>query len=229
MLSPTVRELTFARSDGLVLDFNPGQWVSLDLPLPEGEARRAYSIASAPARSSAFEIAVTRVATGQGSRYLHELTEGAALRVVGPQGFFTRDPHSPHPALFVGTGTGLTPLRSMIVAALGSGSTVPLVLLAGVRTEADRLYHDEFVDYERRYPHFRVHYTLSQPAEPSAGESRGYVQAHVERLWRDLAPSAAEVPHAYVCGLEKMVSAVRDCLRKEMHIERKQVHSERYD
>jgi NADPH-dependent ferric siderophore reductase len=33
----------------------------------------------------------------------------------------------------------------------------------------------------------------------------------------------------YICGLQKMVSAVRDLLRKEMGLERQQVHSERYD
>jgi CDP-4-dehydro-6-deoxyglucose reductase, E3 len=33
----------------------------------------------------------------------------------------------------------------------------------------------------------------------------------------------------YICGLERMVSAVRDLMRKQMGVERKQVHSERYD
>jgi len=35
--------------------------------------------------------------------------------------------------------------------------------------------------------------------------------------------------HAYVCGLERMVSSVRDLLRTQMSIPRAQVHSERYD
>ena len=36
-------------------------------------------------------------------------------------------------------------------------------------------------------------------------------------------------PHIYVCGLERMVSAVRHLARKEMGLPRERVHSERYD
>src|SRR4051812_44430395 len=90
MLAPNVRELGFERVDGAPFVFQAGQWVSLVLPLEEGEARRAYSIASAPDGSPGFEVAVTKVEGGPGSTYLHELPEGATLRAIGPQGFFTR-------------------------------------------------------------------------------------------------------------------------------------------
>src|SRR3954447_2508533 len=90
MLSPQVRELTFERVDGAPFGFQAGQWVSLVLPLAEGEARRAYSIASPPLGDAKFEIAVTRVADGPGSSFLHALADGATLRAIGPQGFFTR-------------------------------------------------------------------------------------------------------------------------------------------
>jgi NADPH-dependent ferric siderophore reductase len=55
------------------------------------------------------------------------------------------------------------------------------------------------------------------------------VQTHVEELWRDLESKGAGAPHAYICGLERMVGSVRDLLRKQMGIERKHVHTERYD
>ena len=54
------------------------------------------------------------------------------------------------------------------------------------------------------------------------------MQTHVRELWDDLS-SRGEVPHAYVCGLERMVGSVRDLLRKEMGVTRQQVHTERYD
>ena len=145
MLSPNVRELGFERVDSSAAPFvfTAGQWVSLVLPLAEGEARRAYSIASPPDGTSTFEVAITKVVGGPGSTYLHELPLGSTLRVIGPQGFFTRAPNAGHPSLFVGTGTGVTPLRSMIKDALAAGETSPMVLLFGARHEADRLYRDE--------------------------------------------------------------------------------------
>lgn len=228
MLSPNVRELGFERVDGARFDFQAGQWVSLILPLAEGEARRAYSIASAPDGSAGFEVAITRVDGGSGSTYLHELPIGGQLRAIGPQGFFTRPRGAPHPSLFVGTGTGVTPLRSMIKDALASGEESPMRLLFGVRHEVDRLYREELAELAAKHPNFRAFYSISQSAPEWTGH-KGYVQTHVEELWRELEASGAGTPQIYICGLERMVGAVRDLVRKQMGVERKQVHSERYD
>lgn len=230
MLSPTVRELSFERESGSEpFVFQAGQWISLVLSLSEGEARRAYSIASAPSESAGFDLAITRVEGGAGSTYLHALPVGSTLQAIGPQGFFTRAPGAGHPSLFVGTGTGVTPLRSMIRAALAAGETSPMTLLFGVRHEADRLYQEELEKLALDHPNLRVHYSISQPLEEWQG-LRGYVQSHVESCWRELeAKGEGTPPHVYICGLERMVSAVREKLRKDMGIDRKQVHSERYD
>lgn len=228
MLSPNVRELHFERLDGSAFAFQAGQWVSLILPLADGEGRRAYSIASPPDGSPGLAIAVTKVEGGPGSSFLHALEPGATLRAIGPQGFFTRPRGPRHPSLFVGTGTGVTPLRSMVLDALSAGDESPMTLLFGVRGLEDRLYLDELESLASRHPNFRLEYSLSRgPAEGS--QRKGYVQVHVEELWRDLESKDAGPPHAYICGLERMVGSVRDLLRKQLGVERKQVHSERYD
>lgn len=228
-LSPSVRELVFEREGGVPLDFLPGQWVNLMLPLPEGETKRSYSISSAPDGSPRFEIAVTRVLGGKGSELLHSLPDGSVLRAVGPHGLFTRTPAEISPALFVATGTGLAPLRSMLHAALRAGSRPPLWLLFGARYEDDILYKAELEAITRENPSMRYEVTLSQPSASWAGR-RGYVQAHVPELLRELRASAApEEPHIYICGLDRMVSAVRDLARKELGVDRKHVHQERYD
>lgn len=226
MLAPNVRELGFERVDGATFDFQAGQWISLVLPLQEGEARRAYSIASPPDGSPRLSVAITRVEGGAGSRFLHDMREGDVLRAIGPQGFFTRATR--HPALFVGTGTGVTPLRSMILDALAHGDDSPMTLLFGVRHEEDRLYLDELEALAAKHPNFRFAVSLSR-GKPEWSGLRGYVQTHVESAWRELEGTAKGGPHAYVCGLERMVGAVRDILRKQMNVPRQQVHSERYD
>src|SRR5215470_14123283 len=131
-LAPSVKSFVFERTDGRPLAFEPGQWLNLVLPAPTGEIRRAYSIASAPDGTARFELAVTEVTGGPGSGYLCGLGPGARLSAVGPQGFFTRDPSDASPSLLVATGTGVTPLRSMMRAAVAAGSTAPLWLLLGV-------------------------------------------------------------------------------------------------
>lgn len=231
-LTPSVRELAFEKEDGPLVH-EPGQWLNLDIPR-DGEApiTRAYSIASAPTTSTRFELAVTRVTTGPGSQILHTLVPGLSLSANGPNGFFTRAVTEGVPSLFVGTGTGITPLRSMLVAAARAGAKEPLALLVGVRTENDMLYADELRELSTTYPNVEVHYTLSQPSESWTG-LRGYVQDHVPHLLQALADRASAAakaePHVYICGLEKMVKAVRDLTRKQLGLPRERVHSERYD
>jgi ferredoxin-NADP reductase len=229
-LAPAVRELVFERVEERPFRFYPGQWVNLVLPLDGGEIKRAYSIASAPEEGSRrFEIAVTRVEGGPGSQYLHAIGEGAVLRTIGPQGLFTRRPEEGTPALFVGTGTGVTPLRSMLRAAIASGAKEPMVLLFGARYEEDILYREELEALAREHANLRYAITLSRPG-PSWTGRRGYVQEHLAAMLAELrAAAGSTTPHAYVCGLDRMVSSVRERLRNELGLDRKHVHTERYD
>jgi ferredoxin-NADP reductase len=220
--------MVFERADGDPFDFDPGQWVNLVLPLPAGEIKRAYSIASPPVPGSRrFEIAVTRVQGGAGSEHLHALPEGATLRAIGPHGLFTRRPDEGLPSIFIGTGTGVTPLRSMILAALRAGAVEPLWLVFGARHEEDVLYEEELAALATAHPNFGYHVTLSRPRSSWGGRS-GYVQAHLSELCAALR-ERGPLPHAYVCGLDRMVSSVKDHLRNELGFERKHVHTERYD
>lgn len=227
-IAPAVRELRFARVDGRPMAFDPGQWVNLVLPLEAGELRRAYSIASPPDGTPGFDLAVTRVEGGAGSAYLHGLREGDVVRAIGPQGFFTRDASDASPALLVGTGTGLTPLRSMLLAARRAGSRAPLWVLFGARHEEDVLYRDELEALAREAPEIRYAITLSRAGEAWTGR-RGWVQAHVPELLGALRAATGAEPHVYVCGLERMVKTVRELCRGELGVDRKRVHAERYD
>lgn len=223
-LSPSVREMLFQREDG-PLDFEAGQWLSLQLPVESTSVlRRSYSIASAPNGTDKFEMAITLVQGGPGSALLHRLEPGDMLQATGPQGFFTREENTP--SLFVATGTGITPLRSMIHAALRAGATDPMALLLGVRHEEDILYREEMTALQREHPNFSFHITLSRPHEHWTGH-RGYVQEHVQKILTSLGKQPA--PHIYICGMDRMVKAVRDLLRKQLDVPRARVHSERFD
>jgi CDP-4-dehydro-6-deoxyglucose reductase, E3 len=230
-LSPSVRELAFERLDGRPMEFEPGPWLNALVPIApddDSEIKRSYSIASPPDGSPCFEIAITRVQGGPVSTWLHAIEPGEVLSFVGPQGFFTRPPAGGPPSLMIATGTGVTPMRSMISASVAAGSRAPMWLLLGVRREEDQLFADEFTALAREHTFIRFEVTLSQPRRDWGGR-RGYVQAHVRELWDQLAAATDAEAHAYVCGLQRMVGSVRDLLRKDMGLPRGQVHSERYD
>ena len=224
-LSPGVKELVFERTDGRPLDFLPGQWVNVLIPHEGEELKRAYSIASAPNGTNRFELAITRVEGGRASRALHHVEVGDSLRAIGPSGLFTRAASDPGSGLFVGTGTGITPFRSMIRAAIDSGSRAKLWLLLGVRREEDILYRDELEELAARSPSFQLFVTLSRPGPTWTGR-RGYVQEHVPELWQGLGDPTGQV---FIYGLDRMVKSVRDLARGDLAIGRKQVQQERYD
>lgn len=227
-LSPTVRGLTLAFADGEPFSYEPGQWVNLELEVGGKRDKRAYSIASAPdpAAPGSFEIAVTRVDAGSVSRALHALPEGSAVSIDGPHGFFTREGAAKPPAWFVGTGTGVAPLRAMLQAELAGASGAegpPLGLLLGVRNESEILYRAEFEALAATHPRFSFHVTLSRPSPAWQGMT-GYVQTQLPKLL-DLHVR----PHVYVCGLSRMVSGVRKVLKDDLGYDRRSIHSERYD
>jgi CDP-4-dehydro-6-deoxyglucose reductase len=226
-LSPSVRGLELAILDDEPFVFVAGQYIDLFVPVEDGEPiKRSYSIASAPdLAGERIELAVTLVEGGPVSTAIHGWQLGFELEVLGPSGLFTRlkDP-TDVPLVFVGTGTGLSPLRSMILNELRERPEgPPVTLLFGARTEADILWRDELEALAKASPRFRYEITLSRASEAWSGRA-GYVQAHL----RDVAQSA-EGTHVYICGLTKMVTEVRELLKNELGFDRKQVHSERYD
>lgn len=226
-LSPNVRQLVFRVTDGEPFEYVAGQWVDLEVAVGDTTIKRPYSIASAPGEDAAdlFEVAVTQIDAGPASTALHALAVGTSIELVGPSGLFTRDRVDPSlPSVFVGTGTGVTPLRAMLREELRRAPDgPPLVLLFGCRREADLIFRTEFLELAQRHVRFRYEPTLSRP-EPGWTGREGHVQSHLPELLEGLTSA-----HVYVCGLTAMVTDVRALLKEQLGFDRRQVHSERYD
>lgn len=219
-VTPSVHHLVFRTSDGSAFDYLAGQWVKLTLR--EGLSRD-YSIASAPDNTGRFELLVTHVEGGEGSHLLCTMEPGAQIEMHGPNGLFVREERHAHlPSIFIATGTGLAPLRAMMQEAARSETKAPLRLLFGCRTPEEILCDAEFQNM-RLSSDFQHRVTLSRP-EPSWSGHRGYVQTHLREVSEGLAGA-----HFYICGLRKMVDAVRSTLKEELGVDRTRVHSERYD
>src|SRR5215217_2082070 len=76
-------------------DFEPGQFVTLDLPIHEKPNRRwrSYSIASWPDGTNVFELVIVLLEGGAGTTWLfNETTVGSKLTFRGPQGVFVLPP-----------------------------------------------------------------------------------------------------------------------------------------
>jgi len=232
--------------------FSAGQFISAVAVDDRGKQQtRAYSIASAP-KGNHFELCVNRVPEGFFSNHLADLPDlplGGTIQIHGPHGHFTL--HEPiTDSILVATGTGIAPMRGYLQALFpedgsdrSNGKEIWLVY--GTRYETDIYYQTEFESLAEQHSNFHYMPTLSRAQESWIG-LRGYVQEHVARIIEERAtrlgqplpalqvdPSRVQSElnfdiYTYICGLNFMVSSVRELLTG-LGWHRKQIVFERYD
>lgn len=223
--------------------FVAGQFISCVAEDQNGKTQtRAYSIASAP-RSNRFDLCLNRVEGGFFSNLLCDLEPGQTVSFHGPHGLFIlRQPLTD--GIMIATGTGVAPMRGFVEHLFPDNGPERnegrhFWLVYGTRHESELYYQRYFEKVAAEHPNFHYAATLSRPHEGWEGY-RGYVQELVskiaiehahQRLHGNLpapvAPDGFNI-HAYICGLNDMVTANRDRL-KELGWERKQIIFERYD
>ncbi len=189
------------------IEFEPGQFVSFSVDQPGLPHRltRPYSIVSPPARTDAIELLLNRVPGGPGSGFLFSLDVGDEVTFRGPAGTFVLRDYADRRLLFVATGTGIAPIRSMLAARLPSPT--PVTLYWGLRSERDLYFQDELAALAARHPEFTPVITLSQPADPWDG-TRGRVQRLIEEQVTNVDDLAV-----YVCGGSAMIASVVALIR----------------
>ena len=117
-LTHDVRQLDLRLIEPKTIIFKPGQFISFEMPDPQSGRllTRAYSIASQPSRSGVITLLFNLVSGGPGSGFLFHLGEGEKTQFKGPAGhFYLRDDPN-RELLFVASGTGIAPIRSMLLA-----------------------------------------------------------------------------------------------------------------
>jgi len=224
-LSELTKHLEFEVQGKPRFGFVAGQWLSFITNKPDGEEiTRAYSIASPPAEDNRFALCLNRVQDGFMSNFLCDMKEGEDIRYQGPFGDFILRPPL-RDTVFIATGTGIAPFRSMLHWLLAEPSrhqNKQLSLLFGNRTEEDIYYHEEFLRLAAQHLNFHYLPTLSRGAPEWQG-LRGYVQQHLTAIVEGRADM-----HAYICGLDKMIKANRELL-KGLGWDRKSILYEKYD
>ncbi|MHB8302911.1 MAG: ferredoxin--NADP reductase [Acidobacteriaceae bacterium] len=224
--------------------FDAGQFVSTFAVDGHGKQQtRAYSIASAP-RANRFDVCVNRVEGGFFSNLLCDLTPGATLQFHGPHGLFVLRPPLMD-TMMIATGTGIAPMRSFVEHLFPSATEDrsegrQFWLVYGTRHETEVYYREYFEKVAAEHPNFHYLATLSRAREDWEG-LRGYVQFYVKDILQhhpafvpEHAPESgadsghAHQLHAYICGLNEMVAANREQL-KELGLDKKHIHFERYD
>jgi len=219
--TPRTRRLRLAVEGGRFA-FRAGQAVFAGLA---GAATRTpYSIASPPSLGAAGLIDLLVPANGafRQAGLDPAALAGATLELDGPLGAFGVPPEAADAALLlVAGGTGIAPIRSVILDRLEHPDRRPATLVYSVRTPDEFAFAEEFVTLAAD-GRLRLHATITRDDGPADQPARfGRVDAELLR-------AALPDPQAYclVCGPAGFVQAVTATL-EQLGVPRRRIVVER--
>jgi ring-1,2-phenylacetyl-CoA epoxidase subunit PaaE len=143
--TPDCKTFVLHTTDPHLLQYQPGQFLTLVFAAKNGEERRSYSFSSSPALHEPPAITVKRVENGAWSRMLLDHARiGDELTVIGPSGFFTL-PDSTHPykrLFFIAAGSGITPVYALLKTVLYTRPDLEVVLVYANRSAENTIFYE---------------------------------------------------------------------------------------
>lgn len=203
---------------GPVASFQPGQYVSVRLFLPELNLfqPRQYSLSSTP-NGDYYRISVKQEAgtpqhpDGLISNRLHQVVrEGDVVEVAPPAGDFTLATDAQTPVVFISGGVGQTPLLSMLEHLVATNSPRDIVWVHGSRNAHVHAFREAVAHLAVRHGRVQQHvfYDTLAPGLTLPGQYEGVVD--LRKL--DGAALLREADY-YLCGpapfLRKQVQDLR--------------------
>jgi NAD(P)H-flavin reductase len=146
---------------------------------------------------------------GPGSGLLFHLNAGEKTHFKGPAGNFYLREDLGRELLFIASGTGIAPIRSMLLANTERPDPRPATLFWGLRSQRDLYYQEELVDLIGRTPTLTAITTLSRPEPGWSGESGRVLRLIEERI------ASVKNLSVYLCGNSAMIADATALLQKK--------------
>ena len=193
------------------LNFKPGQYLTFELMLDGQAVRRSYSICSAPG-SGELRVAVKAVEGGWASVYLtSKLSKGDVVQVRKPEGNFllVEQPEVARHHVFFAAGSGITPVFSMLQAALKRQIQSSVTLIYGNKTSSETIFREELEALSEEHPHFEFICVCSQESARYSGRITAEMADTI--LDRQLSGEIRPIDY-YLCGPSEMITGLQDGL-----------------
>ncbi len=229
-LTPDVHQYTFELEQGQDLHFQPGQYLIMWAPQGDGSTvRKLYSIASPAYQKHSFDLIIKLVEGGKGSAFLKSLSVGSPVTFQGPAGIFTFRQNN-RPKVFLATGTGIAPIRSMISTQLRHGVEQDYYLFWGLREQIDSFYHQEWEIVTQKYSNFHYMLCYSREQDPTTTCTVCQrIDTHLEMVLDDWKKSGRDCNayDYYICGGKTATDGLLDILARS-GVEKQNIFFERF-
>ena len=199
-INPVAVRIRLSAVDGTLPVFEAGQYINIFVEVDNCKTSRPYSIATPPSQRGYYDIIVGRIEDGFVSDYLMDSLEvGQELVSTGPMGAFRYQPihHKKHQVMLAG-GSGITPMQSMTLEALGRGLDRQIILFYGIRKIDYAINHELFKKLEKDHPNFTYVPVLSE--EESQEHECGFISKDIISKY---VPNLNEATF-FLCGPEVM-------------------------
>lgn len=197
----------------ILFSYKPGQFITFILNIQGREVKRSYSMSSSPSRPHILEITIKRVPGGLVSNWFcDEVKLGDILAVKGPSGKFTCFNFPSNKMLFIGAGSGITPIVSMSRWIADTAADVDVKLLASFKSPGDIIFRKEFELLSARSSGFQVAVTVTSGWHGTDSWT-GMTGRISEEMINVLAPDLHD-REVFMCGPEPFANGVEAILRK---------------
>jgi len=219
-VAPFIYRFVFTLKDPPLISFTPGQYILLQIP----DGFRQYSISSAPSESTRIETMVDVTPMGPGSRYLLQLKEGGVVNFRAPIGVFTlKENH--RPKILLATGTGIAPLKSMILHIAQQQPVPDLYLFWGLRRKKDVYFTSLWSEINAKHPNFSYHICLSRERMDEPHYFNGHMQ---ECITSSITPEVAAQADWYLCGRPIVVESLVTFIQQQYTVPKDRFFHEKY-
>lgn len=198
-ISPTVKEVTFKLDNEM--EFIPGSFINVFVPIEGESIRRAYSICSDPAIKDEVSISLRNMKFGKVSPLFWEKDiENKDFKIVGPLGINTSDKITKNKVFLFSFGVGVSVIKGILFDLIKREEIKSVTLFTGNRNEEENLYSDYFRKLTKENEKLNFVSILSQPINRDF-KNIGYIQDFIEK--EDFNNS-----DIYICGPTKACDAL---------------------
>lgn len=148
------------------INYKPGQFITLKIPLNGRVEKRAYSFSSNPFTDKDLRITVKKVEKGLISTYINtELTKGEKISVEKPMGSFFIEPKKNNQQQYVlfAAGSGITPVFSIMKSVLSEEPNSKILMVYANQNEQSIIFKNELQALEKKHAkQFQIEHVLSE-------------------------------------------------------------------
>lgn len=232
----TSKEIIFETQDTLTIVFDTvntsfnykaGQFINLSCTIDGKDISRSYSLSSTPSDPYP-SITIKKVTDGIMSNFLFEQAhDQQQWSVEGPFGNFVHDEtiEEEAPLVFLGGGSGISPLFSIMKAAVQAGRPAPLLLYAN-KNPGNIIFKDP-IDRMDADKALQVFYSFSEGDRASDHPNHIWGRFNTLSIKSILKRHCTDISkaHFYLCGPKDLMTLYKDAVLA-MGATAAQVHSE---